>query len=221
MSKIALSKPSKPKITTEDAPFPERSPQDIQPASSNPFTATDWRLWSYAWAGFGLRVFLMFGAVFSVYQYLAAREEQRVQRALELVELWEQPQYQEAQRALKKRITDLQTEFSAMVATQPTDSERKVVRDQIGIRAMSASGGSMPIAEFEEKFDRIVFFLNRLSFCVEGNLCSRAVVDANFRDFAASFWQYFEGYVARERKRGSPTFAKPLETYVRQGPAAR
>ncbi|TGQ96343.1 hypothetical protein EN847_33720, partial [Mesorhizobium sp. M1C.F.Ca.ET.204.01.1.1] len=89
-------------------------------------------------------------------------------------------------------------------------------RQRIGIEAMSASGGDMPLADFGENFDRIVYFLNRLSFCVDGDLCSRKVTDAYFRDYAVSFWSYFAGYIDKQRKAGSANFASAIETYVRQ-----
>ena len=83
---------------------------------------------------------------------------------------------------------------------------------------MTADGGSKPIEDFTADFDRIVYFLNRVSFCVEGGLCSRKVADAYFRDYAVSFWSYFAGYVEKQRKAGSTTYALPIENYVRQGP---
>jgi hypothetical protein len=89
------SSPARTKINLE--PFTEPSPQEIK-KETNPFTEADWRMWTYAWSGFLLRVMLVFGAAFSVYQYLVQREEKRVERTFALIELWERPEYQDAQR---------------------------------------------------------------------------------------------------------------------------
>lgn len=180
----------------------------------NPFVDRDWRMFIYAWSGMFVRIALILGAVFSVYQFLAAREEKRVERALELVELWEQPEYQVAQRALKTRIADLNERYAELIGDRPSASEQAAYAERIGIEALSASGGSQSLSEFQEQFDRIIYFFNRVAFCVEGNLCSREVADAYFKDFAVSFWSYFTGYIAVQRKSFAPNYAAPIEQYV-------
>ncbi len=192
--------------------FPEV--EDEVRRENNPFTDGDWRMLSYAWSGFALRILLVVGTIFSVVQYLQAREEKRVERTLELVELWDQPEYQAAQRSLKRRLTELNARFSADLGRSTTPKELALFQERIGIEAMKAEGGSLPVDEFHESFDRIVYFLNRVSFCVDGGLCSKDVAEAYFRDFAQSFWGYFAGHIRQERRRGSPNLAKPLENYV-------
>lgn len=192
--------------------FPEV--EDVEKREANPFTDGDWRMLSYAWSGFALRILLVLGTVFSVVQYLQAREEKRVERTLELVELWDRPEYQDAQRALKRRLTELNTRFAGDLGRSATPKELAIFQERIGIEAMKAEGGAMPPEAFREAFDRIVYFLNRVSFCVDGGLCSQDVAEAYFRDYAQSFWSYFAGFVRQERRRGSPNFARPLEDYV-------
>ncbi|MER8531131.1 hypothetical protein NKH61_09415 [Mesorhizobium sp. M1005] len=185
---------------------------------ANPFTDRDWRMLVYAWSGLLVRLAIIFTLIFSVYQFLANQEQKRVEQTMSLVELWESKDYQQAQRALKQRLAALNAKYGNLLSANPTPTEEQVFRQRIGIEAMSATGGDMPLAEFSDNFDRIVYFLNRLSFCVEGRLCSRQVADSYFRDYAASFWSYFAGYIDKERKAGSPTFAQPIENYVRQAP---
>ena len=186
---------------------------------TNPFTERDWRMVGYAWSGFLLRILLMFGAVFSVYQFLAAREEKRVERTLQLVELWEEEDYQAAQGAIRERLAALNEKHASLLGDSPTQAEMALYSERVGLEAMRAEDGSTPLPEFRKHFDRVIYFLNRLSFCVEGNLCSRDVADAYFRDYAVSFWTYFSGYVAEQRKAGLTTYALPIERYVRRDAA--
>jgi len=192
--------------------FPEV--EDVDKRENNPFTDGDWRMLSYAWSGYVLRVLLVLGTVFSVVQYLQAREEKRVERTLELVELWDRPEYQDAQRVLKRRLAELNERFAGDLGRSATPKELAIFQERIGIEAMTAQDGSVSPEVFRESFDRIVYFLNRVSFCVEGGLCSHDVAEAYFRDYAASFWSYFAGHIRQERRRGAPNFAKPLEDYV-------
>jgi len=222
---IPVAAPSKAPAAKERLPettegFPWPSSHEIK-KESNPFTDRDWRMLIYAWSGLLVRFAIIFTLAFSVYQFLANQEQKRVEQTMSLVELWETKDYQQAQRALKDRLAALNAKYDKLLSASPSPTEEQVFRQRIGIEAMSASGGDMPLADFSENFDRIVYFLNRLSFCVDGGLCSRKVSDAYFHDYAVSFWSYFAGYVDKQRKAGSPTFATAIEAYVRNGqPAA-
>ncbi|HTV68493.1 MAG TPA: hypothetical protein VMF90_08155, partial [Rhizobiaceae bacterium] len=110
---MALRKERLPEPKDKGNKNDEHQPEGTNPTpggsewSENLFVGGDWRVSANAWAGFGLRVLLILGSLFTVFQYLAAREEKRVERTLEIVEMWERPEFQEAQRAVKVRLADL------------------------------------------------------------------------------------------------------------------
>jgi hypothetical protein len=210
----APSAKSAASATVSMEPMPEPSPQEIK-KESNPFTDRDWRMWTYAWAGFMLRLMLVFGATFSVYQYLAARQEKRVERTMLLVERWEQPQYQEAQKTLKQRLTVANEKYASLLGQKPSEKELAVYYRKIGQEVMTPEGGVMPLPEFQAHFDRVVYFLNRVSACATANLCAPELADEYFKDYALSFWNYFAGYIQQQRNAGSANYAQPLETYLK------
>lgn len=181
---------------------------------NNPFRSRDWRVWSYAWSGFAVRLLIVVGGIFSVLQYLDTREESRVERTLQLIELWERPEFQEAQRAISARLEALNAQFGELLDKKATAEERAVYFDRIGAAAMQPDGGTMPVEEFRAHFDRMLYFLNRMAFCVEGNVCSKDMVDGYFGDFARSFWAYFGGYIDEQRSGIAPNYGAPLEKYV-------
>lgn len=181
----------------------------------NPFAARDWRLFLFAWAGFALRVLLCVGAVFSAAQFLQARYEKRVERTLDLVTLWESDDFQGAQSALKRRLGDLNKQAESLITPQTTPEQLDVIMASIGNQAMTEQGGTMPLADFQDQFDRIVYFLSRVSSCVQGNLCDRDVADEYFLDYARSFWRFFGDWIGKQRERGSPNLAVGIENYVK------
>ena len=196
--------------------FPDKSNEDVKP-DSNPFTASDWRMFLYAWSGFGVRLLIIAGGLFTLVQYIQTRDETRIERTLQLVELWERPEYQDAQKALKIRLDALNEQYAGLLGDNPSPQEKTIYDERIGLTALSADGGAMPAEAFRDHFDKIVYFLNRVAFCVEGNLCKKSVADAYFHDFAASFWTYFAGHVREERRRGSPNYAVTIESYLAKG----
>jgi hypothetical protein len=201
--------------TTEGMPWV--SNHEIK-KEANPFTDRDWRMFGYAWSGFLVRIILIFGAVFTVYQFLAAREDKRVERTLDLADIWEKEEYQAAQRALDVRIGALNAKFRADLGSNPSEAQRALFKRRIGAIAMTDAGGE-GLEAFQGSFDRIVYFLNRVGSCVETDLCSRRIADAYFKDFAVSFWGYFAGYIDEQRRAGAPTYAGPLEAFVGVAPA--
>jgi hypothetical protein len=221
MAKAKVSEPRKIEQLPETTEaMPEVSSHEIKP-ENNPFTSRDIRMLAYAWAGMAVRVLIILGGFFTAYQYLEAKEKERVERTLQLVELWERTEYQTAQQAVAARLDELNARYAGLMGPNPTPAERKVYLEQIGIEAMTAEGGSMPLPEFRAEFDRVLYFLNRMAFCVEGNLCSKSMVDGYFGDYARSFWDYFIGHIAQQRKAGSTSYAAPLEGYLKSGqPAA-
>lgn len=209
-------------LTTKSPDFADPAPmglpstQDIK-KESNPFTDRDPRMLAYAWIGFLLRILLVFGAVFSILQYIANRSEKRVERTLELVGMWDSKDYQEAQKALRARLAALNKANESLIGSNPTASELKVYYGAIGQQAMTDDGGTMPLADFETHFERIVYFFNRVGTCVKSNICDRDVANDYFMDYAKSFWDYFADY-ADDRRKGSPNFARPIEEYVKSAP---
>lgn len=197
-------KPKKFPETTEGLPWASSHEIKKEP---NAFIDTDWYNRTYAWAGMLVRFVIIFGALFSVVQYVSVRTEKKVERTLQLVDLWETPEYGTAQTAINTKLAELNASNNAFYPKDGSDAEKAAYFSRIGKQ-------SAQDAAVEEHINKVIYFLNRLAFCVEGSLCSDDIADAYFRDYAISFWQYFAGYVG-DRRQTSPNFARPLEDYVR------
>jgi hypothetical protein len=206
-----MKQPAKQPDTGLGLPLPGTQEPKEEP---NPFKASDWRMFVFAWSGFTLRILLCVGAVFSAVQFLQARQDKRVERTLALVELWERDDYQEAQRVLKRRLGELNRQAASLITQDTSPEQLDVIMASIGLKAMTEQGGTMPLADFQDQFDRIVYFLSRLSSCVETRLCDRGVADEFFLDYARSFWRFFADYIVRERKAGAENLGVAIETYL-------
>lgn len=210
-SKPAAAKKASLPETTEGLPW--TSNHEVK-KESNPFTDRDWRMWIYAWSGLLVQLVIIFGGIFSVYQYIQNAKESRLKKTFELLEQWEKPDYQAAQIALRDRLAGLNARYASLLPSDPSPTEIAVYMDRIGLEAMKEDGGTMPLPEFKAHFDRIVFFLNRVATCVQGNQCAADVTNDYFRDFSVSFWNYFGKYSRQMRLAGSTTLSVPLEEFV-------
>src|SRR6185369_7040789 len=131
-------------------------------------------------------------------------------------ELWDQDKYQEAAKAVKTRLAELVKENPNPFGANPSQKDLAFYYAKIGEQALDPSGGAP--ADFQEQFDRLVYFLNRVSFCVDRDICDRDIAENYFQDYANSFWRYFRGYAEKRRKQGEPTYAVAIEKYVGEGP---
>lgn len=183
-------------------------------AEHNPFTERDWRMRVYAWSGFAVRLGFIAGGLFSLYQYLATVEEKRIDGTFALLEIWERPEYQQAQLAVRQRIGDLNRKYANLLGKSPSPADLAFYMERIGVEAMTPGGGAMPYDDFKLQFDRLVYFLNRVATCVQAGRCSQKLTDDYFRDLSVSTWGYFSKYVRQVRAGGSTTFAAPIEEYV-------
>ena len=204
-------KPALPE-TTEGLPWP--SNHEIK-KESNPFTDRDWRMWIYAWSGLLVRLAIILGGIFSVYQYLENRRGEAAHQDVRTAGgMGASRNTRPRSSRCASGLSGLNTQYASLLPANPTPTELGVYMDRIGLAAMTGDGGTMPLPEFKAHFDRIVFFLNRVSTCVQGNQCSRDVTNDYFRDFAVSFWNYFGKYSRQMRQAGSTTFSVPLEEFV-------
>lgn len=199
--------------------FPDISLEAISPDPpradpGSPFQSPDRRVALHAWLGLVVRAALVAGALFTVVQYLETRREKRIERTLDLVETWERAEYQEAQGALRDRLAALNQRYGELIGKNATPSELAIFQARIGMEALAADGGTMPVGDFRDRFDRILYFLNRMAACVNGGLCERDLADEFFAEFAASFWRYFSAHVDAVRKSGQPAYALAIQTYV-------
>lgn len=207
-----MSKAPKKIDKLTDLPLPSMQDTKDEP---NPFTASDWRLFLFAWSGFTLRILLCVGAIFSAMQFLQSRHEKRVERSLDLVTLWESDSFQKAQSAVKRRLGDLNRQSAGLITPQTTPEQLAIIMSSIGNQAMTAEGGEIPLGEFREHFDRVVYFLSRVASCVEGNLCDQSVADEFFLDYARSFWSFFSDWIEKARRQGAPNLAIGIENYLK------
>jgi hypothetical protein len=209
----ASGTPKKKKFpeTTEGLPWFSNHEIKKEP---NAFTDADWYNLSYAWAGMAVRLVIVFGSIFSVYQFMAARSEKKIERTLGLVERWETRDNQDAVTLINKRLAQVNEENKEFLPKNPSAEELTDYYARVGVVAMTPVPGDSLSTAMPDSFEKVVYFLNRVAFCVQGNLCDDEVADAYFEEYARSFWTYFSGYIDERRKSGSPAYAEPIENYV-------
>lgn len=142
-------------------------------------------------------------------RYVANPPREMAKESMALVELWETPDYQAAQAAVRERLARLNQQYAGLLSGTPTEQEKTIFISQVGRAAMREDGGTMPLPEFKQKFDLLVRFFNRVSLCAETSICDSATIDAYFGDFLRSFYTYFGKYLSDSGRAFSKYYVPP------------
>lgn len=150
-----------------------------------------WEALSYIVATLGA-----LGVVFGVYQYYQQLEANRARETLAMIELWETRGYRDAFVTLRRDMLDYW-------ATVPPADIEFAKSSPIAAENLRNALFRAVIDTSEEKagrFERIVYFYNRLGLCVQAKLCSASTARIFFDDPLRSFLSNFEARIDAERE---------------------
>lgn len=157
--------------------------------------------------GMVVRVVIVIGGILTYIQYNHAVKREQVQRAFELVDLWQSERIQKSHEAIQAELLKLrgQARVMAEIEGKPSDPAftQKLINDRLWEEV--EAGGTLSTAFFD-----VVFFLNRASYCATSDLCDRQVIDDFFRDYATQFWAYFGDNLEVSRA----TDTHPIKLYL-------
>lgn len=150
-----------------------------------------WASQASLWSSLIVKIILIAGALFSVWQYLEAKNEQRIARTFDLVTLWESDRLQAAYRQLYADIEiyrqNNQNPLQQLAISEPDLNPEALVGQAIWDQAYENGSGAVP----RENILTLQYFLSRAVTCSQENLCDKHLISVFFDDFALDFWQYF------------------------------
>lgn len=150
-----------------------------------------WQALSYMIAALGA-----LGVVFGVYQYFQQLEANRARETLSMIEMWETRDYRENFAELRQDMLEY------WAAVPPGDIEFARTNPNAAANLRDAFFRSVidENSEKSKRFERIVYFYNRLGLCIKASLCSAATARIFFADPLNSFLSNFEPRLEAERK---------------------
>lgn len=136
------------------------------------------------------------GIVFGVYQYLEQLEANRARETLAMIEIWETRGYREEFDALSGDIFA----YWNNVPEQDLALAKANQRAAANLRKAFYREMIDKSASNVKRFERVVYFFNRLGLCIEASLCSADTARVFFGDTIAAFLSNFEPRIAEKRE---------------------
>ena len=153
------------------------------------------------------------GAFAALMQWHEQVEISRTDKALELVDLWEEAGF-------SAHFASLSADLAVRIAQLPVldrDAigpanwrERVGILGNIGATYLKEATGQFQV---DNRVDRVFDFFQRLAICVHEKLCSDKATGAFFDEATSTFWQYFNQY-ATWRRSDYASFGMDFEDYV-------
>lgn len=150
-------------------------------------------------------IVLVCGMVVTYWQYQAFLDNGKVEKSFDIVEEWETRNYQQDLITFSASIRFLEEEALKELGTE-ADIRGGPVLTYIQ-RKLTA-----PDTEMKETIGRLYYFFDKLSLCVEQDLCDRDLLIDYFGSAARSFWIYTLAYQSEIQTR-SPDFGKLTQRF--------
>ena len=135
------------------------------------------------------------GVLFAGLQYFWNLEADRAKETLDLIEIWETRGYQKDFSDLRTSVSDFldkvpaeEIAFAKSSERASNNLQRNMQKAVLGTKANS------------EKFERVIYFFNRLGLCVAARLCSKNTARVFFEDPIKAFLSNFTPYIQEQRK---------------------
>lgn len=162
------------------------------------------------WLDASTKIGLLVGGLFTGWQYLEAKQTQRVERTFNFVSTLNQGDTAKAREAISTELRGQLPELSQVHATQMTPKAADEVHTKIVQGLVYKSHGGRGLgAELDLLFDQF----GQIQVCVEKHLCDGDTARAFLGAYARTLWSNFRPHID-ERRQTIPGYGAGLERFV-------
>lgn len=162
-----------------------------------------------SWLELILKVILITASLSAVYQYFDVKQENRVKKAMEFVNNFNNGQLQNAQLKLSEYWSDYEDGFEQLQGSIENEKERALIIETIVLPVVSKN------YEHRANVDLLVNFFENLQTCIENRICDKDVSQSFFGKYAFSFFDLYQPLINKKRKL-IPDYACQLQAFVQQ-----
>lgn len=160
-----------------------------------------------------VKVGAIFATLFAIFQYLAAREDRRVERSLGYVSRFSDhgSAIGMARLQVSAALWANETQLLRLkdVLQRLPEDEGIALRARFIEKLMQGGGDAAPI---RVALDPIVSFFDELQVCIDTNLCDGQAADAFFQDYVITFWDNF-GAAILDRRDLNPRYGWGIQAF--------
>jgi hypothetical protein len=154
---------------------------------------------------------LLIGGLFSGWQYLEAKQTQRVERTFNFAGTLNQGDAAKAREAISAELRGQLPELSRIRAIPMPPEVADEVHAKIARGLMSMSRGGR---ELGAELDLLLGQFEQIQVCVEKHLCDGDTARAFLGAYAHTLWTNFLPYINDQRQQTIPGYGAGLERFV-------
>ncbi|SLN21696.1 hypothetical protein ROA7450_00784 [Roseovarius albus] len=141
-------------------------------------------------------IFVATGLVITLVQYREHLETKRIKTSYEHVQEWEEEGYKAAFDVLSNTIRKAE---AASVSVLPDDLDAEAY-EAAKLNVVQRELANASEGELGAEIDKLIYFFDKLSVCVDRNLCDEDLLSVFFRDNLTRMWIYSSSFVAKRRQ---------------------
>ncbi len=139
---------------------------------------------------------LMTGIVFSIYQFLAYQQADRVKYTFQYVEKYDDERFLDARRAVSEVLRSYEKKIASFNTVRMNADAEEKLRGRFAMFLVNDSNDKKGIAH---ELDLLVSFFSGVQICIEKKLCDKPVANAFLKSHADSLWTNFGPYIKGRR----------------------
>lgn len=157
------------------------------------------RTFSFWYAAFDFlsKIALMGGIVFSLYQFFAFQNSERIKYTIQFVEKYDGANFLRARQTISAVLRQHEGKIAQLSSIRISPNADAKLRARMAQFLVKDSNNKEGIAK---ELDLVVRFFNGLQICIENNLCDRSIADAFLLAHAKNIWLNFGPYIVSRRK---------------------
>lgn len=162
-------------------------------------STSQWTSRLLEWIDLATKIGAVFAVLFAIHQYLAARQDARVERTLDYVQSFnDRSQVGAARRRISEdlwRSSDQLMELGRLMEELPTP-QASDLRNRFVWKLVD---GTAERPGFRSEVHDVLSFFDDLAICVATELCDRESAISFFGDYVKDFWANFESFIIEHR----------------------
>ncbi|MGH1417976.1 MAG: DUF4760 domain-containing protein [Hyphomicrobiaceae bacterium] len=154
---------------------------------------------------------LLAGIIFSIYQFLAFQQADRVKYTFQYVEKYDDERFIAARRTISEALRSYEQKIARLNTVRMNAEAEKKLRDRFAMFLVNDTNNKKGIAQ---ELDLLIGFFNGVQICIEKKICDKPVALAFLKSHAETIWSNFGPYI-RDRRKIVENYGLGLELFLK------
>lgn len=158
------------------------------------------------------KVALVSGILFSIYQFNAYKQDERVRYTFQFIERFDSDRFLTTRTMIESALRSQEAAIAEINRARVSPEAERALRTRVALFLVNDSNRGQGIVR---EVELLVDFFDGLEICLDERLCDRGTASAFLESHAKMLWTNFAPYI-EGRRALIPSYGRGLEAFVKQ-----